>query len=158
MNAGGDEIAVRKMLNGMYDYERKLYAIYSSFAGMFPEHKAFWRDIAVEENTHSMMVDVFLSLYNDGDISFSRRSFRFADIEAELAKLHSFQDEMKFREIPLKQAVDFSLAAEKSLVEREVFKIKEDDPPEFKKLLQELLKGYNKHYAAIYKFSREINR
>ena len=57
----------------------------------------------------------------------------------------------------MNEAVTFSLAAEKSLVEREVFKIKEDDPPEFKKLLKELLQGYNTHYAKIYSFYRELN-
>jgi len=152
-----DAIEIRRVLTGMRNFEHALYETYSAYSRMYPEHKAFWQDIAVEENTHSMMVDVFISLYDDGDTSFSGRNFQFAEIEAELAKLRSFQEEMKAREIPLKEAVEFSLAAEKSLVEREVFKIKEDDPPEFKKLLKELLQGYTTHYAKIYTFYREIN-
>ena len=103
-----DAMETRRVLTGMRNYEHALYEIYSAYSRMFPEHKSFWQDIAVEENTHSMMVDVFLSLYDDGEISFSGRTFRFADIEAELAKLRSFQDAMKTTSIRDETTVFFA--------------------------------------------------
>ncbi|MDW7772221.1 MAG: hypothetical protein SCH71_04945 [Desulfobulbaceae bacterium] len=153
-----DETEVTRVLAGINNYEKTLYEIYNSFAIIFSEYKTFWHDIAVEENTHSMMVEVFISLYNEGDISFSGRNFQLAEIESEVEKLRSFQNEMKERQISINEAVEFSLTAEKSIIEREIFKIKDSDPPEFKKLLKELLKGFNKHYSTIYKFYRNIKK
>lgn len=155
MNSLG-EMEVKRILAGINNYEKGLYEIYNSFSIMFPEYKTFWHDIAVEENTHSMMVEIFISLYNEGDISFSGRKFQFAEIELEVERLRSFQNEMIEREININEAAEFSLTAEKTIIESEIYKIEDSDPPEFKKLLKELFKGFNKHYSEINKFYREI--
>lgn len=155
MNSHG-EMEVKRILAGINNYEKGLYEIYNSFSIMFPEYKTFWHDIAVEENTHSMMVEIFISLYNEGNISFSGRKFQLAEIELELERLRSFQNEMIEREININDAAEFSLTAEKTIIESEIYKIEDSDPPEFKRLLKELLKGFNKHYSEIYKFYREI--
>ena len=151
-----DDIETKKLLVGMRNYEKLLCEIYSSFSKIFNEHKSFWQDISVDENTHALMADTFISLYDDGDMSFSERTFQYSIIEKDVAKLLSFQKEIEKREINIQEAVKFALSAENSIIERDLFKTKDSDPPEFKKLLTALYEDSKKHYLKISEFYQNI--
>ena len=144
------------VLIGMRQYEMKLFEIYGSFSNIFNEHKNFWHEISIEENTHAFMVETFISLYKNGDISFSDRTFHNSQINNDINKLIFFQKDIEKRKIDIKKAVEFALSAESSIIERDLFKLKDNDPSEFKKILKVLHEDSKRHYFKIKEFHQNI--
>ena len=144
------------VLIAMRQYEMKLFEIYGSFSNIFNEHKNFWHEISIEENTHAFMVETFISLYQDGDISFSDRTFHHSQIKDDINKLISYQNDIGKRKIDIKKAIEFALAAESCIIEKDLYKYKNNDPLEFKKILKVLHEDSKRHYFKIKEFHQNI--
>ncbi len=145
------------VLIGMREYEKNLFEIYEILSDRFKEHQNLWHDIAVDENTHALMVDTIISLYKSNEISFSDRNFDLTQIKKDLDKLNLFKDRINKHEISLSEAIKFVLLAERSLIERELFIYKDSDPPEFKKILKVLQEDTKEHYKKINELYKEIS-
>jgi hypothetical protein len=140
------------LLIEMRDYEKLLFEIYTKLSSIFKENYIFWHEIAVDENTHAFMVDTFISLYRDHYITFQDRSFPALVIEDETQKLRTFSERIETEEISIKEALKFSMQAENSIIERDIFAYKDNDPAEFKKLLSALYDDTKRHYRKIKDF------
>lgn len=147
----------KKVLTGIRDYEKLLHEIYGAFSTTLPEYKTFWHEIAVDENTHSFLVDTFISLYDAGDISFAERNFHSRQIKDEIEGLLVFRDKMAMRKVDIRESLEFALVAENSIIERKIFQVREGDPQEFKKLLQVLSKDSRTHYQKVKRLYQSIH-
>jgi len=145
---------IMEALIGMRDYEKGLFEIYSSFSQRFNEHKDFWHTISIDENTHALMVDTFIALYKNGDISFYDRDFNPLQIKEDVNKLNSFKQKMRESNISSSEAIKFALQTESSVTEEDLYRTKDSDPPEFKKFLTILYEDSKKHYDRIKKLQK----
>lgn len=148
---------IMDILTNMRDYEKKLFEIYEIFSNEFSDYQKLWHDIAIDENTHALMVETIISLYKDKEISFSDRNFNLTQIKKDLNKLNLFKNKMDERKVSLSEAIEFVLLAERSLIERDLFMYKDSDPPEFKKILKVLQEDTKKHYKKINELYKELS-
>ena len=141
------------VFENMLNYEKKLHLIYNMLAMKFLELKDFWRDIASDENTHALMLESFISSYDEGKESFAQnRNFNFEEIEKNLSMANDFLDELQSDHISLEHALKFALEAESSMVERDIFTCHDNDPDELKRIFKVLYDQSSEHYAKIQEY------
>ena len=145
---------IMEILIGMRDYEKGLFEIYGLFSQRFNEHKDFRHSISIDENTHALMVDTFIALYKNGDISFYGRDFNLLQIKEDVNKLNSFKQKMKESNISSLEAIKFAMQAESSVIETDLYRTKNSDPHEIKKFLTILYEDSKKHYDRIKKLQK----
>ncbi len=138
-----------KILIGMKMCEKLLFEIYNDFSSRFREYHDFWQDISIDENTHALMVDTFISLYKSKNILFDHRSFSLTMIEKDIDKIKLFKSKIIKTDISLSEALEFALKAENSIIEKDLYHYQDDDPPDFKKLLITLYEDSQKHRHKI---------
>ena len=145
-----DEERVLKILGDMRDNEELLYAVYGKFAAIFPEQHDFWHEISIEENSHALMVDTFISLYKDKYMLFQDRPLAREDVQEEIGNIKRFLKRLnEGSKISLSSALEFALKTENATVEKEIFKYDESYPEDFKKMARILTPDSKRHVRKI---------
>lgn len=123
----------QKVLMTCVDLEVAAALIYKEFMDIFPSERAFWGQLAREEEDHARM-------YLAGDIlnvTCEYAGIRFppvAFINRSLAFAEQIQERIRTYPVTLKEALDMSLKLEQSLAESMVYDLPESDNPVIKNL------------------------
>jgi rubrerythrin len=150
------EKAILRYLTIMGEYEGLLSTLYRSFSRLFPGEEEFWKSLALEENTHALMVDTIIDMVYHNETAFEGRSFSWWAIRRSLGDLKRKLTRVQKNGTTLEDAVASALRFENNIIERKIFEMKESDSPEFKKMLTLLIEESRVHYEKIISRYREL--
>jgi len=143
-----------EILTMLEENEQGMSTFYRECAERFPAHGATWRQLATEEETHALMVEVIRSLVEDGGIDLGHRPSW--DSVANLARhVHDQLDAMKARAPSMEYAVVFADSVEHLFAESEAFRVHGGDPPELVNLLNHLTSDSIRHARSIRELAAE---
>jgi rubrerythrin len=142
--------------NHLEKFEKLLSEIYKIFSIKFTDLSSFWNDLSIEENTHALMVATLKSMINDGSQYFNNRDYKLPDILKIIDKLKSYISDINEKNITVESAIKFAIFAEGSSLEKDIFKISEDDSEEIKRILNILHEDTKRHYNKIEKVMKEL--
>ncbi|MFO8056379.1 MAG: hypothetical protein R6V10_03690 [bacterium] len=145
-----------KIAEHLQKYELGLSHLYATYARLFPEHREFWENLSVEENTHAFMLSTFKELIEKGDYSLTPRRFSLSAIENNMQKLSSFQNYAMKSGTSLKEALESAIEIETGIIENRTFDSHEDDPPEVKRILDALAEDTRRHAQTIKDLYRRL--
>lgn len=148
----------QKFLDLFLDQELTLSKVYEMFSERFPEHRDFWETISKEELEHAQWVRYLRGCIEDGRIRFNESNTGIMTIISSISMLKEALPRIGSKEFTIHNALSIAIDAEKSIVEREVFKTFEGNEEEIKKVLTILRDGSAGHMERIEKFSSKIGR
>ncbi len=137
-------------------YERLLSETYKIFAKKFADLSSFWDEIAVEENTHALMIATLKSMIYNGSQFFENRDYEVPDILKVIGKIKAYMTNIEKKDITIESAVKFALFVEGTPLEKDIFKTMDGDSEEVKRILSILYEDTKKHYHKIQKLSNDI--
>jgi hypothetical protein len=137
-----------EILRLLEENERGMSEFYHECAERFVNHTAVWRQLATEEDTHALMVEVIRSLVEEGGIDLGHRLSW--DAVGTLARhVRDQLDAVKARVPSMEYAVVFADSVEHLSAESGAFHVHEGDPPELANLLHHLAEDSLRHARSI---------
>ncbi len=122
----------------MAAHESAMADLYEVFAGQFPQHKAFFRDLAEQEREHARAVSRFADKVQRGSAHVALERFSAKELLVSLDEVHGLQDQTRAGQLTLIQALYAAAELEESLLDGRRFEIIEHDGPELRQLLADL--------------------
>ncbi len=142
------QLEVARMLE---QHELGLSQLYGACADQLPEHEDFWRRIAEEERAHASVVKTFRLLIEDEALGYDPRPFKLKAIESAIQKLDEHLDHARRNELRMIDALETAMAVEFGLLEKNIFRPRDGDHQELKKMLATLHDDTREHYGRIKK-------
>jgi rubrerythrin len=139
-------------------YERLLSEVYKIFAKKFEPLSSFWNEIAVEENTHALMIATLKSMIYDGSQFFENRDYKVPNILQAIDKIKAYMTNIEKKDITIESAIEFALFVEGAPLEKDIFKTMDGDSDEVKRILSILYEDTKRHYNKIQKLSNKITQ
>jgi hypothetical protein len=103
--------------------EEQVSRLYHLYAQKLPEKKEFWEQIAVEEDGHAEIIRGIIPYIQDGTALLKEERFKKEAILAFLGHLEEANRKATERSVALINAYSTALNIEKSLIEKDFFKI-----------------------------------
>jgi len=111
----------KKIIELMCKQELLLAKLYEIFADQFPEHKAFWQDLAKDELQHAEWIKKLYQAEEKDLVAFSEGKFNPSAMNIYIENLEKTIRRAENKEINLKMAIASTLDFERSLIEKNVF-------------------------------------
>jgi hypothetical protein len=133
--------------------------LYKLFSFRYPEHKAFWTEMAKEEHLHASWIKRLTERDPTDKFKFSQGELRSSYLVASIETIEGLISGVKNnREFPITQAVSMALHLEKALWEQKVFQCFEGDSDEVRKIMDTLNLEQEIHIKKIDKFARQFQK
>ena len=131
--------------------------LYKLFSFRYPEHKAFWTEMALEEHQHASWIKRLTERDPTDKFKFSQGELRVNYLASSIESIEGLISGVKYnREFPITQAVSMALHLEKALWEKNVFQCFDGDSDEVKKIMDTLNLEQQIHIKKIDKFARQF--
>ncbi|MBW2596691.1 MAG: hypothetical protein JRC93_12130 [Deltaproteobacteria bacterium] len=111
----------KKIIELMCKQELLLAKLYEIFADQFPEHKAFWQDLAKDELQHAEWIKKLYQAEEENLTAFSEGKFNPSAMNIYIENIEKTIRRAENKEITLKMAISYTLDFERSLIEKNVF-------------------------------------
>ena len=111
-----------KMLMLVHELEKTLGIMYDLFAGRFPDHHRLWDVLRRDEKQHAESVRMLYRLTYDGLATFDAGSIRAEAVQSIIAYVNGVCDAARRGRISEQQALAATYDAERSLIERDIFR------------------------------------
>ncbi|MDD2897954.1 MAG: hypothetical protein PHI31_04500 [Desulfuromonadaceae bacterium] len=136
MNLDNDQ---KELLELFVTQEFRIGALYKLFAKRYPEHNAFWTEMATEEFQHAALIKRIAESDTQNMFTFSQGELRAQSLASSLEYIESIINGFKSdKNFSINQAVRVSLQIEKGLWERKVFQCFAGDSEDVKKIMESL--------------------
>jgi hypothetical protein len=136
-------------LGKMAEFERAIGSLYAAFAEKLPEDEVFWKGLSAEEEEHARWIESFPDMEEAGAASIRAFRFSMSEIEEGLAFIRAELGKATQREIDVDGAVEVALLVERSILERQYYKVVGDPGPHVRKLLESLADGAREHLLRL---------
>jgi rubrerythrin len=131
--------------------------IYRFFAGLFPERRDFWEDLARDQMEHATWVEYFYKKAASDTIRFEEGKIKTYTVESFVKYLEENLAKVKEKAPTLQAAFSLALNIENSLLVRRVFELFLSSDPEMIKLLKNLQTKLKAHRSRIEDASGEAS-
>jgi hypothetical protein len=139
----------REIVEALAAHEETLSAVYTAYAGAYPEVRALWRTMAAEEFMHGKLLRSMLDRPEDLQAYVEARDFDLDEITAETKKLRTFAALAAEAGLPMQDAFRSAIRFESSLIESEVLRMSEGDTPEMAAVLGTLKEQTERHQRRL---------
>lgn len=139
----------RQIVEALAAHEDTLSAVYTAYAGAYPDVQTLWRTMAAEEYVHGKLLRSILDRDIDLDAYVSAREFVLDDIVAETAKLRSFAALAGAAGLTMPEAFRSAVRFEDALIESEALTVSERDTPEVAAVLGTLKEQTERHQRRL---------
>lgn len=136
-----------KVLMLVHELEQTLGRLYATYAGQFPEHRAFWLKLAQEEEGHADAVRRLYQLSYEGRSLFQEGALRADAIQSVLTYVKEQVAAAALGQPSAQRALSVTYDLERSLLERDIFAHFEVSP-ELSGVLTRLNKETSGHMAS----------
>ncbi len=128
--------------------------LYKLFSFRYPEHKAFWAEMAKEEHLHASWIKRLTERDPTDEFKFSQGELRLNNLASSIESIEGLISGVKNnREFPITQAVSMALHLEKALWEKNVFHCFDGDSAEVRKIMDSLNLEQQIHIKKMDKFA-----
>jgi len=118
----GNEELRFKIIGLLVEVEEAAKELYTIFAERLPEHRAFWEEMATEEQHHVALVRMLGASVASGEARYNSDKFYPEDIQATLEWMRKQIDNTKNKKtLTQKAALEASLAVEEMVSEKTYF-------------------------------------
>lgn len=139
----------RAIVEALAAHEETLSAVYTAYAGAYPDVAALWRTMAAEEYVHGKLLRSMLDRDEDLRVYVAARQFDLTQIQAETAKLKSFAQIAGSAGLSMQDAFRSAMRFEGSLIESEALTATEHDTPEMAAVLDTLKEQTERHQRRL---------
>jgi rubrerythrin len=112
--------------------------LYRFFAGLFPEYRTFWDNLAREEMEHATWVEYFYKKASTDTVRFEEGKVKTYTVESFVKYLGENLAKVKDKAPTLQAAFSLALNIENSLIVRRVFDFFLSSDPEILSILKDL--------------------
>jgi hypothetical protein len=133
--------------------------LYKLFAERYPEYKAFWTEMVIEEYQHASCIQRLTERDPTDQVKLSQGELRAHVLAASIKSIEGLISGFKENEdFPITQAVNIALQLEKALWEKKVFQYFEGDSVEVRRVMDSLNLEQEIHIKRIDKFARQFQK
>ena len=136
-------------LDRMTEFERAIGALYAAYAQEIPEHSGFWKKLAAEEEEHASWLESFPDFEEAGLASIQSLRFSMREIEEGLDFVQAESVKAVDGTLTHDRALEIALLIERSILERQFYKVVGDPSEAARKLLESLAEGAREHLLRI---------
>jgi len=144
-----DDTAPDWPLERMAEFERTIGSLYAAFADMLPGHREFWEAISAEEEQHADWIEGFSDLDEAGMASVSAFKFSMREIEEGIDFVKKELGKAMQGNFGNDRALDIALLIERSILERQYYKIVREPTDAVAVLLASLRDGTREHLLRL---------
>lgn len=148
----------KKVLHQYRLQETLLSRLYSVFARLFPEHKAFWEKLSLEEDKHARLIEKLSQATQKGLVLFDEGKIKTFALETFLKRLEMLIAKAEKKEINALQAFTLAADFETSLIEKNVFTRFEALTEKGKNVLWSLNSETLDHIERVKKMQKQAGR
>jgi len=135
--------------------EEAVGRLYEIYANRFPEHEEFWFGLTMEEADHSNSILDLISKVRKGSANFFANQSLVENVQKFQDHLKQQQSRAKREDISFIDALHVALDIEKSLIEREFYRLFEGVSVETRNVLKYLDSASGNHIKVL---QREIEQ
>ena len=128
--------------------EELIAELYSFYAGKFPEQHDFWAQLADDEMDHRNSIRAY-SASKGSDDYFTEERFDRTILSTSLKYMREKIEEAEDEQFSHDDALAIALAIETNIIERNFFKIFDDDPEAVKETLEKLSNDTGRHADVV---------
>lgn len=139
----------QRAIDIMIRHENEMNELYTAYAKKFPEARAFWEEIAMEEEAHAATVEQIGRSIEGGLAFFEKDRFKTPAIALSLVYINDKIKEAKNKEITLFHALTVALDIERSLIENAYFQLADEDSESLRHILTSLQLGAEAHLKKV---------
>jgi hypothetical protein len=132
--------------------------IYRFFAGLFPEHRDFWENLAREEMEHATWVEYFYKKAATDTVLFEEGKIKTYTVESFIKYLQDNLAKVKEKAPTLQEALALALGIENSMLVRRVFDMFVSSDPETMTILRDLRAKLKDHRKRVEDASSDLLR
>jgi hypothetical protein len=133
--------------------------LYKLFEKRYPEYKAFWTEMVIEEYQHASLIQRLIERDPTDKFKFSQGELRSNNLTSGIKSIEGLISEVKNnKDFPITQAVSIALHLEKGLWEKKVFQYFEGDSDEVRRIMDSLNLEQEIHIKKIDKFARQFQK
>jgi hypothetical protein len=139
----------RAVLLALAEHEEAMSALYSAYAGEYPEVADLWKALARDEHGHGALLRSLADDAGDMTAFVRNRGYDLAEVEADTARLRDLARIVPVAGFPLQEAFHTALQLEASLIESQIFVVHEGDPPRVTAVVGTLRDQTEKHHTRL---------
>ncbi len=133
--------------------------LYKLFANRYPEHRAYWTELAFEEHQHASWIKRLTERDPTDKFRFSQGELRLNTLAASVESIETLVNGFKnSKDFTIAQAAGLALHLEKALWEKKVFEYFEGDSEEVRKVLDSLNAEQETHIKRMEKFAWQLQK
>ncbi len=134
------------LLGGTYialigEHEAMVKCLYETFAIAYPRMKAFWLQLAREEEQHFRLVKALEGDIRNSDFSFKRPAFTQSQVKDSIAWLCARKERVQRGGVSINDSLAMCIQIEQGMVEHRFFDIMDDDQQSIRQVLIQLEKS-----------------
>lgn len=138
-----------KVVALLIEQEELMHRLYEVYSHKYPEHESFLSAMADEELWHADIVKKLDAKVKDGSIRFNKDRFNISVLETTMRFLKNKMKEIESGQQSFRHALAIALEYEKSIIEKDFFKVFESDSQEMKDIMQRLSEGQYLHVRKL---------
>jgi rubrerythrin len=148
--------AISDRLKACIAVEKTAAEIYRNFSGLFPEARALWDGLAMEEENHAAVLIVSKRFLRDGKLPGEVVPPVMGPVQASLELAADISRNIRTRNPSLREALDMALELERSVAENYFLEAMESkNPSGVMAVLQHMVRETNSHVEKIHRFMQQ---
>jgi hypothetical protein len=138
--------------------EEHIKQLYTVYANRFPEHRAFWNEMAFAEFTHATWIRKLANEITKNCIKINPGRFHRAAIETTISYVKNQIANAGSADITPNKAVSIAADIENSMLEKKFFEIYDNDCQELKNTLEYLKLETESHRESVNNYMIKLNK
>ena len=137
-----------QVIERLAEFEQTVGKLYKIYAEKFPEHKAFWSDLVLEEENHANLINKITSIF-EKTAHFDEGRFKISTLRNTLDYVKKEIDIALNEKMSLINALSVALSLEEGIIESAFYTVIKEDSIELKNLLQQIEAETKQHRMKI---------
>ncbi len=138
------------------EYASAVMELYWVYSEKFPEHRAFWIDMADDERKNTEWIRSTIEQIKSGKIDYNRDRFNIEAIRISMNFIKSQSKAALDQPVSLQTALANAAGIEDSLAKKKFYEIIKDDNPEARLLYQKFSAENQKHRDRLNQYRQKF--